>query len=217
MPSRRTHTRTLPDNRSGIHLLNDPAVARRMIRSARIGREDLVVEFGAGTGKLTEQLSATGARVIAVERHPDLATRLERRFSAKENVRVVAGDARAVPLPRRAYTVVANIPYSISTSLLRRILSPGRSPVQSIDILVEWGFAKRITAAQPRDFETAWWQLRFEMSIAGRVRPHSFAPPPSVDSAHLRIRRREGTSDGFVRSREEELRQRYGAPRRRRR
>ncbi|NDL56018.1 rRNA adenine N(6)-methyltransferase family protein [Phytoactinopolyspora mesophila] len=217
MPSRRTSARTFPDNPSGIHLLKDPAVVRRMIRSAQLDPQDLVVEFGAGTGKLTSQLSGTGARIIAVERHPDLVARLERRFSEAENVRIVAGDARSVPLPRRPYAVVANIPYSISTSLFRRILTPDQTALQEADILVEWGFAKRVTAEQPRNFEIAWWQLRFELSIVGRVRPHSFAPPPSVDTAHLRIRRRSGVSAGLLQQQERRLRQLYRPSRRLRR
>jgi 23S rRNA (adenine-N6)-dimethyltransferase len=216
MPSRRTRLRTIPDNPSGIHLLADRAVVRRMIRSAEIAPDDLVVEFGAGTGNLTEPLSATGARILAIERHPDLVSRLERRFSMRGNVRVVAGDARTVPLPSRPYAVVANIPYSISTSLLRSLLSPHETHLQKADILVEWGFAKRITASQPRDFEPAWWQLRFDLSIAARVRPGSFSPPPSVSSAHLRIRRRNDVSPGVTRRQAQQLRRRYGTPRRRR-
>ncbi|WP_166350397.1 rRNA adenine N(6)-methyltransferase family protein [Phytoactinopolyspora limicola] len=215
--SARTRTLSLPDNRSGIHLLNDRSVARRLIRSANVGVDDLVLEFGAGTGALTGPLSATGARVIAIERNPAFVTRLGRRFGDHNSVRVVAGDARVVPLPRRPYFVVANIPYSISTSLVRRLLTPDETFLRSADLLVEWGFAKRITATEPRDYEVAWWQLRFEMSIERRVAPTSFIPAPSVASAHVRIRRRRGLDRGTVHALRLELRRRYGVSRRRRR
>jgi 23S rRNA (adenine-N6)-dimethyltransferase len=164
-------------------------VVRRLINSAAVGPGDLVLEFGAGTGVLTTALSRTGARVIAVERNAKFATQLQRRFGDTDAVRIVTADARTVPLPRRPFAVVANIPYSISTALLRRLLC-ARTSVTSIDLLVEWGFAKRVSAPSPRDEETAWWQSRFEISMAGRVSRHSFAPAPAVDSAHLVIRRR---------------------------
>lgn len=132
----------------------------------------------------------TGARVIAVERDPRFVSRLERRFADVPAVRVVEADARTVMLPRRPYAVVANIPYAISTALLRRLLDPEETGVRGADLIVEWGFAKRMTAASPRDLETAWWQVRFELRIAGRIPARCFSPAPSVDSAHLMIRRR---------------------------
>lgn len=186
--------RTSPPNHAGIHLLRDPAVGARMVRSSKAGPGDLVVELGAGLGALTAPLAATGARVIAVERDPRFVARLQRRFAGADGVRVVEGDARTVMLPHRPYAVVANIPYAISTALLRRLLDPEATAIAGADLLVEWGFAKRMTATHPRDLEVAWWQTRFELSIAGRVRPGSFTPPPSVDSAHLVIRRRSDVS-----------------------
>ncbi|TDD68339.1 methyltransferase domain-containing protein [Jiangella aurantiaca] len=196
----RTHSRTnrpasnSAPNHAGIHLLRDPSVSARMVRSSGAGPGDLVVELGAGLGALTAPLAETGARVIAVERDPRFVAKLRRRFDGDDGVRVVEADARTVMLPHRPYAVVANIPYAISTALLRRLLDPEATSVQQADLLVEWGFAKRMTDSRPRDLEVAWWQARFELSIAGRVRPGSFRPAPSVDSAHLVVRRRTDVS-----------------------
>lgn len=177
----------------GIHIIRDRRVVERLVRSADPGPDDLVVEFGAGTGVLTHALAATGARVLAIERMPRFVRALERRFDDVGTVRVVAGDVREVMLPRRPYLVVANLPYAVSTAVLRRLLSPKRTPVERIDLIVEWGFARRITDPLPRDRETAWWQHRFDVEIVHRIRPDAFDPPPSVASAHLRIRRAHGT------------------------
>lgn len=181
--------RAFPDNPAGTHLIRDNAVLHRLVCSSAIGPGDLVLEFGAGTGNLTARLARTGARVIAIERNPRFVARLKRRFSTTRAVRVVGGDARTVPLPRRRYAVVANIPFSISTVLLRRLLDARHTSLQAADLLVEWGFAKRVTA-QPRDREAKRWQDRYELTIAGRVAPYSFDPAPNVASAHLVIRRR---------------------------
>ncbi|TDE08574.1 ribosomal RNA small subunit methyltransferase A [Jiangella asiatica] len=210
--ARTKHRPSHRPNHAGIHLLRDPSVSRRMVRSSGSGPGDLVVELGAGTGALTGPLAATGARVIAVERHPRFVALLERRFAAEPGVRVVAADARTVMLPRRSFAVVANIPYAISTALLRRLLDPEETSIARADLLVEWGFAKRMTATHPRDLEVAWWQARFELSISGRVRPGSFDPAPSVDSAHLVIRRRADVSRRTARLARRLLQERYRSP-----
>jgi len=185
-----------------------------MVRSSGTEAGDLVMEFGAGTGVLTSALAATGARVIAVERHTGFVARLERRFAEEPGVRVVGADARTVMLPRRPYHVVANIPYSISTTLLRRLLDPRTTALAGADLIVEWGFAKRVTADVPRDLETAWWQVRFAMSIAERIPPESFRPAPAVDSAHLVIRRRADVSNAAAHQARLMLQARYRSPRR---
>ncbi|WP_129662481.1 rRNA adenine N(6)-methyltransferase family protein [Phytoactinopolyspora endophytica] len=208
MPSR-ANSRFFSDNRSGIHILRDHAVVRRLIRSASPGTEDLVLEFGAGTGVLTSAIADTGARVIAIERNPSFVRRLERRFELSDNVRIVQVDAREAPLPRRQYAVVANIPYAISTSLLRRLLTPAETSLEAADLVVEWGFAKRVTADQPRDYEIAWWQLRYQISIVRRIPRRSFSPEPSVDSAHLAIRRRSSVDGRTLDARSRELRAAY--------
>nr|WP_051426056.1 rRNA adenine N(6)-methyltransferase family protein [Jiangella gansuensis] len=210
--SRGRGTKTAEPNHGGIHLLRDSSVSRRLVRSSGAGPGDLVVELGAGTGALTGPLASTGARVIAVERHPRFVAALQRRFADQPAVRVVAGDARTVMLPRRSFSVVANIPYAISTALLRRLLDPEDTSVVGADLLVQWGFAKRMTASHPRDLEVAWWQARFELSIAGRVRPASFDPAPSVDSAHLVVRRRADVSRRTARAARRLLQDRYRTP-----
>ncbi|AYY13455.1 methyltransferase domain-containing protein [Actinobacteria bacterium YIM 96077] len=212
------HNRNSPNNSPGIHLLRDASVARRLVTSAAVTTGDLVVEFGAGTGALTAYLERTGARVIAVEDHPRFVRRLERRFAAGGTVRVVAEDARAVPLPNRPYSVVASIPYAISTQLLRRLLGPDDTALVAADLVVEWGFAKRVTSSQPRNFDVAWWQARFDMWIAARVPARSFQPSPQVDSAHLVVRRRPGTRGGQARRIRRDVRAAYGkSPNKRRR
>lgn len=189
-PAARTTPRPQWTTSHGIHLLRDRRVVDGLVSSADLSPDDLVVELGAGTGVLTGALASTGARVLAVERLPRFVRTLERRFAGDDNVRIIHGDARDVMLPRRSYAVVANLPYSVSTAALRRLLSPKRTSVGGIDLLVEWGFAVRVTDAVPRDHETAWWQRRFDLELVRRIGPGAFSPAPSVAAAHLRIRRR---------------------------
>jgi 23S rRNA (adenine-N6)-dimethyltransferase len=155
-------------------------------------RGSLVLDLGAGPGTLTSRLAGTGARILAIERDPRFVAKLHRRFADQPNVRVIEGDLRTLPLPRRPFQVVASIPYSLSTMLLRRLLQPARPSLHAADLVVEWGFAKRITAARARDVESAWWGARFEFAVVRRIPRSAFTPPPAVESAHLTIRRRPG-------------------------
>lgn len=186
----RTHSRRLAATSSGVHLLSSSRVIARLVAAARLGDGDLVIDFGAGPGAITAPLARTGSRVLAVERDPRFAAELRRRFRDQPTVRVVQDDLRSVRLPRRAFAVVASIPFAVSTPLLRRLLTPAAGGFTHAELVVEWGLAKRLTASHARDFETAWWATRFALSIRGRIPAGCFTPAPRVDAAHLTIRPR---------------------------
>ncbi|MFD2078640.1 23S rRNA (adenine-N6)-dimethyltransferase [Actinopolymorpha cephalotaxi] len=199
---RRTDRRPSTANHHGIHLLRSGTAVRGLVESAALGPDSLVLDLGAGPGTLTAPLARTGARVLAIERDPGFLARLERRFGDHPNVRVVAGDLTRVPLPGRPFQVVASIPYDLSTLLLRRLLTDangGGSSLAAADLVIEWGFAQRVSRAAPRDLETAWWGAAYELRVVRRVRAAAFTPAPSVDSAHLRVRPRPGLTGRRVR------------------
>jgi len=176
-------------NPSGVHFLRDRTVIAGLLRSSGPGTGDLVVEFGAGPGVLTAALAGTGARIVAVERDAAFVARLRRRFAGKP-VTVVQDDLRRVRLPRRPFAVVANLPFAAGTATLRRLLGDRCVPLVGADLLVEWGFARRLTRPVPRDAETAWWAARYELRIARRVPAAAFSPAPRVAAAHLVVRPR---------------------------
>lgn len=177
-----------PANHPGTHFLRSPATAARLVRCASVGHGSTVLDVGAGTGAITAPLAQTGARVLAIERDPRLVARLRARFGADERVTVIHGDALRVPLPRRRFHVVASIPFAISTPLLRRLFD---GPLEAAELIVEWGLAKRLTEPRPRSLEAAWWSACFALRLRRRISATCFAPSPSVDAAHLAIRRRE--------------------------
>lgn len=179
--------RSLAPNPAGTHFLRDRAIRAELIRSSGIGPGDLVLDLGAGYGAVTASLAATGARVIAVEIDARLAGRLERRFSADANVRVVHGDIRAIPLPRRQFRVVASIPFAVTTALLRRLLADPAVPMTGADLIIGWGAAKSVTEPLPRR-EVARWRARYRIALVRRVPAASFSPPPRTDAAHVSIR-----------------------------
>jgi 23S rRNA (adenine-N6)-dimethyltransferase len=121
--------------RWGWHPLSAPAAAR-LVADAGIGRGDLVLDIGAGTGALTSALLAAGARVLAVELHPGRAGELRRRFDGR--VTVIQTDAADLRLPRRPFRVVANPPWAISAAVVKRLTSRGSRLERADLVLPRW-------------------------------------------------------------------------------
>ncbi|NIJ11062.1 23S rRNA (adenine-N6)-dimethyltransferase [Saccharomonospora amisosensis] len=173
-----------------MHFLTARHIVDDLIRSCSPSSGDLVLDLGAGTGAITAPLAATGARVLAVERDPEFARRLRTRLGTTTNVHVVQADARTFRLPGKDFLVVSSIPYGISTALLRRLLGPRTTRLRRAALVVEWGFAKRLTEPLPRSTELAWWAARFDIRLLRKVPAYCFRPSPTVDSAQLLLRRR---------------------------
>jgi 23S rRNA (adenine-N6)-dimethyltransferase len=158
--------------------------AEELVDRAGVGPGDIVLDVGAGTGAVTAPLLATGARVIAIELHPGRAAHLRDRFGSR--LVVVQCDAGDLRLPRRPFHVVASIPFSVTTPLLRRLLHQG-SRLVSARLIVQDQAARRWSSqAAPA---AARWQAAFVVEADGRVPRHAFVPPPRVDGRTLVISR----------------------------
>jgi 23S rRNA (adenine-N6)-dimethyltransferase len=168
----------------GRHFLRSNALAAELVRSAQVEPGDLVLDVGAGGGALTAALARAGAKVTAIELDPLLAARLRDRFPD-----VIEGDALHVELPRESFRVVANLPFAIGTSVLRRLLRP-EAALMSADVVVDWRLAVKRAAVWPSTRLGVEWSAWFELAVARRLPRCCFAPPPSVDAGVLRATRR---------------------------
>jgi 23S rRNA (adenine-N6)-dimethyltransferase len=174
----------------GQHFLAGGWLAAELVEQAGIGAGDLVVEIGAGTGVLTEALGRRAGRVVAVECDPRLAERARARLGGYPNVRVVTGDALVVPLPRRPFRVVANLPFGVTTAMLRRLLGDPRTRLERADLIVQEQAARRYAAARPGSPELIRWGTHYELRTGRRLGPGCFRPPPRVEAKVLVARRR---------------------------
>jgi 23S rRNA (adenine-N6)-dimethyltransferase len=156
------------------------------VRDAEIRRGDLVVEIGAGLGRLTGQLARVADRVVAIEVDPALARSLYGRW---DNVDVVVADATEARLPEEAFRVVANLPFHRTTDLLHMLLDPGGDLVRA-DLIVEWDLAVKRALPWPSSVNSVYWTAFFEMSLARRLPRTAFSPSPGVDAGVLVPRRR---------------------------
>jgi 16S rRNA (adenine1518-N6/adenine1519-N6)-dimethyltransferase len=172
-----------PKKSLGQHWLFDSKSLGAICDAAQITDEDTVLEIGPGLGPLTVELTARAKRVVAVELDDKLARELPSRVPA-HNLQVVHGDALHFDLSQlpAGYKVVANVPYYI-TSLIVRFLLESPTPPSRAVLLVQKEVAQRI-AAHPGDMSVlaVSAQLYAEPDLGPIVTADKFDPPPKVDS-----------------------------------
>jgi 23S rRNA (adenine-N6)-dimethyltransferase len=103
---------------------------------------------------------------------------------------VTTADALRLPLPRRPFRVVANLPFGSTEAMLRKLLDDPRSPLRRADLIVQEEAARRYAAATPATPRTIRWGVWYELRVHRRLPPACFSPPPRVTAAVLVARRR---------------------------
>jgi 23S rRNA (adenine-N6)-dimethyltransferase len=169
------------------HFLRSRALAADIVAGAGLSSSDLVLEIGAGTGRLTAELAAAARRVIAVELDPRLASLLRHRWT---NVEVVNADATTLTLPVEPFRVVANLPFARTTDILHRLLDDPGTPLARADLIVEWDVAVKRALPWPSSVNGVIWGAAYEFAAERRIPSISFEPRPAADAGLLVIRRR---------------------------
>ncbi|WP_228823670.1 23S ribosomal RNA methyltransferase Erm [Nocardia blacklockiae] len=171
------------------NFLVDARAAALIVRTAGLAPGALVLEVGPGDGMLTRHLLTTGTRVLAYEQDPRYADRLRRRYARVARITVQHRDFRTVRPPREEFAVVANVPFGITTDIVRWCLAAPR--LTTATLLTQREFARKHSGDYGR-----WSKLTVgnwpwvSMALGARVARTSFHPVPSVDAAVLHLRRR---------------------------
>jgi 16S rRNA (adenine1518-N6/adenine1519-N6)-dimethyltransferase len=180
-----------PKKSLGQNFLVDSGALHKIIVAAHITPNDRVLEIGAGLGNLTESLSAKAEFVVAVELDDRLLKPLQESLSGKTNVRIVPGDMLKLDpaelMNGSGYLVVANIPYYITSALIRHLLETSCKPVRLV-LTVQSEVASRICAT-PHDMNLLALSVQVygEPVIVGKIPAEAFYPSPNVDSAIVRV------------------------------
>jgi len=183
-----------PAKRLGQHFLRDPRTVKRIIEAFAPRLDEIVLEIGPGTGALTAELVERAARVVAIEFDNKLAALLLERFGARDNFRLVQGDALNIDFcaeihPATSARLVANLPYNISTAILQRLIAQ-RTCLTEMVVMLQREVVERILApagSSERGFLSVLVEAYCETEKLFDVAPGSFRPPPKVWSSVLRL------------------------------
>lgn len=174
----------------GQHWLTDEATLAAICQAAEIGPDDVVLEIGPGVGTLTKLLVRQARQVIAVELDAALAADLPNNVPAR-NLKIVHQDILQFDLTTLPpdYKVVANIPYYLTSNLLR-VLSESANPPSSLVLLVQKEVAERVaTKPGAMSLLAVSVQLYYHPALGQIVPARLFTPPPQVDSQILKLTR----------------------------
>jgi 16S rRNA (adenine1518-N6/adenine1519-N6)-dimethyltransferase len=193
-----------PRHRFGQNFMIDQNLVRLVAEAGEVGRGDLVIEVGPGTGTLTEELLERCDDVVVVEIDRDLAAMLRRRFAERRNFRLIEGDALAgkhelnaelLALLRGAAAkgqpakLVANLPYNIASPLVIGLLIEG---VRTLAFTVQKEVADRLRSAAGGEAYgplTVMVQHMAKVEVLRNLPPQAFWPAPKIDSSLVRLRR----------------------------
>jgi 16S rRNA (adenine1518-N6/adenine1519-N6)-dimethyltransferase len=185
------------DKRLGQNFLQDPSALEKIVRVAEIQPADTALEIGPGLGNLTRYLAVCARKVVAVELDRDLFPPLQAVLAPYDNVRIIHGDilklAPAELIDQDGYIVVANIPYYITSAIIRHLLdvSPKGEPSvrpRRVVLTVQKEVAERICAAPGHlSLLALSVQVYGQPRPAGRIPAGAFHPAPNIDSTILII------------------------------
>ncbi len=184
----------------GQHFLIDEEVLRLIVSSAELTSTDIVMEIGPGLGVLTRELASQSGRVVAIELDTNLANILKQTLSSFNNVTIINEDVlslapeallkehfRSEAISPFCYKVVANLPYYITSPVLRHFLEASVKPGVMV-LMVQKEVAEQIVAKPGQmSLLSISVQLYGKPEIVGYVPAQCFYPAPEVDSAILRV------------------------------
>lgn len=180
-----------PQKSLGQNFLADHNALLKVVQDAGVSQDDRVLEIGAGVGNLTRILAAQAKQVTAVEIDQNLFPVLEEVTHAFENVTLIKGDILELPLESLfnddGYLVVANIPYYITSAVIRHLLETEVKPARIVLTMQREVAERIINKDEKMSLLSLSVQVYGEARIGSHIPASCFYPEPNVDSAVLLI------------------------------
>ena len=202
-----------PNKILGQNFLIDKNILKKIVDTADLTPLDIVLEVGPGIGTLTQELAKNAGRVIAIEKDKVMVEAMRETLAGLDNVKIIQGDALKIfnfqfsifnQFPKSQfsnYKVVANIPYYLTSNLIRNLLE-NKNPPQEIILLIQKEVAQRICSKPPNmSLLAVSVQFYAEPKIISYVSKNCFLPAPKIDSAIIKITPRAPGSQKFLRAR----------------
>lgn len=171
--------------------LRSPRLVAELISSTNISKDDTVYDIGAGSGIITSLLAPRCRQVIAIEVDPRIATTLQRNTQHYTNVSVYEADFLKMPLPKGSYKVFANIPFGLSSAIVRKLTQTARAP-NAAYLIVQKEFAYKLLPDSTgyTSLLAVLLGVEFDISIKRHLNQSDFVPSPKVRPVLLSIVKR---------------------------
>lgn len=176
----------------GQHFLRGSEFIAELVGHSNIRKNDIVLDIGAGSGAITDVLARRAEHVIAYEPEPMAAEKLRMNMLRRGNVEVIQQGFLESSLPTVPYKVFSNIPFRLSSKIVRKLVTSSHPP-KSMYLIVQKQFAQKMLPDGDH-FHGAlgmaiapWWVPR----IRRPLRKTDFTPPPAVDTVLLELKPRE--------------------------
>lgn len=171
----------------GQNFLINSSVLEKIINAAELTSNDTIIEVGPGLGVLTQALLSKAKEVIAIEKDQLMITILEKTLANNNHLSIVRQDALQYQPPKKPYKIVANIPYYLTSALIRKFLESPEQP-DTMVLMIQKEVAQRICEKPPRaTLLSCAVQFYAQAKIISFVSRESFWPAPNVDSAIIKI------------------------------
>jgi 23S rRNA (adenine-N6)-dimethyltransferase len=174
------------------HFLRSPAIAAMLIGHTNIRKNDIVYDFGAGSGVIAEALAQRCKRVVAIEHEAGILAKLRTNLAKYSNVEIQNQLIEAAILPEHPYKVFSNPPFSLSALLFERLNMAANLP-KAIYCIVQRQFALKVVPSD-RHFTSALGiklAINYQAKIRIPLHRSDFTPPPHVDTVLLALTQRE--------------------------
>lgn len=172
------------------NFLHSRKLVKKLILSSSIGKNDFVIEIGAGKGIITKGLIQRAKNVTAVELDTHWYNYLKDKFKHTPNLKLYNADFLNFPLPDTSYKVFANIPFSIEGKIIRKLID-AKNPPEDCFLIMMKELVYRLTAPYKENQFSITHKPWFELSIEYNFSKKDFTPFSNVNVAMIRFKKRE--------------------------
>lgn len=179
MPRLHTHSQ---------HFLRSPQLVKELVGHSNLKADDTVLDIGAGSGVISSVLATKCAQVIAIEPEPKTAQTLRNNLGHLSNVTILEEDFLNEPLPDVPYKVFSNIPFHLSSPIVRK-LTEANNPPKAIYLILQKQFARKLVPGSDHFTAQLGTELgvRFSAKVRKPLQRTDFTPPPGVDTVLLEL------------------------------
>ncbi len=187
----------VPIRFTGQHYTIDTTLIEDAIRLAKIKKEDLVIDIGAGHGFISTLLIQHTDNILAIENDALLAIGLKSKFKFYKTINIIETDFRNFIIPRKSFKVVSNIPFSITSYILKSLMFTYCEYFTQGCLILQFESAQKLVRKKFFNPYIVFYHTFYNLEFIYEVSPNSFFPPPRVKSALLKMEKRNCKSINY--------------------